>query len=95
MDSSPYEHLVAFFRELERVMPSSGPRHAITWEIVEDGLPLEQGTLLLHRNLGDCYFPIPLTKELLDTDPVAAAQRVAKTAEAELARHPDRIYEYR
>ena len=33
----------------------------------------------VQRNVGDCYSPVSLTKELLNLDPVAAAQAVAKS----------------
>jgi hypothetical protein len=95
MNPSPFEYLVAFFQELERIMPSSDPRHAITLDTVENGPGVDQGELVLQRNVGDCYFPVSLTKEMLDLDPLAAARAVAKAAEEEFSRHPDRIFEYR
>ena len=95
MNPSPFEYLSAFFHELERLIPSAFPRHAITWEAIEDDAPGSDERLLLQKNLGDCYFPFPLTSDLLDSDPVLAARAVAAAAQEDLRLHPDRVYEYR
>lgn len=95
MNPSAFEYLVTFFQELERIMPSSGPRHAITLDTVENGPAVDQEILLLQRNVGDCYFPVPLTKEIMNFDPVMAAQAAAKAADEEFSQHPDQIYDYR
>jgi len=95
MNPSPFEYLVSFFQELERVMPSAGPRHAITLDSAEDGPAADQEILLLQRNVGDCYFPVRITEEMMNLDPVMAARVAAKVAEEEFSRHPDRIYDYR
>jgi hypothetical protein len=40
MNPSPFEYLIAFFDELEHILPSSNPGHAVTWETIERFAPL-------------------------------------------------------